>query len=136
MGASPKAALTLARTITEIDVRDVLPAIRVPTLVLHRRGDRGALLDEGRYVAERIPGAKFVALDGEDHLLWAGDQEAVLGKVEEFLTGARHGGHEIDRVLSTILFTDLIGSTERAAAMGDRRWRDLLPSGRDPTEGT
>ena len=109
MGASPKAALALARTNTEIDVRDVLPAIRVPTLVLHRRGDRGARLDEGRYIAERIPGAKFVALDGEDHLLWAGDQESVLGEVEEFLTGTRHGGNEIDRVLTTILFTDVVG---------------------------
>ena len=124
MGASPKVAL--ARTNTQIDVRDLLPAIRVPTLVLHRRGDRGAHPDEGRYIAERIPGARLVVLDGEDHLLWAGDQESILGEIEEFLTGARHGGNEIDRVLTTILFTDIVGSTERAAALGDRRWCDLL----------
>jgi class 3 adenylate cyclase len=125
MGASPRAAGTLARTNTEIDVRNILPAIRVPTLVLHRRDDRGADFEEGRYIAERIPGAKFVALEGEDHLLWAGDQDSVLDEVEEFLTGSRQAP-EIDRVLTTILFTDIVDSTARAAASGDRLWRDLL----------
>jgi class 3 adenylate cyclase len=126
MGASPRAALMLARTNTEIDVRHILPTIRVPTLVMHRRGDRGAHWKGGRYIAERIPGAKFVALDGEDHLVWAGDQDSVLGEIEEFLTGARYGGPEIDRVLTTILFTDIVASTQRAAALGDRPWNDLL----------
>ena len=125
MGASPRAALALARTNTEIDVRDILPTIRVPTLVLHRRQDHDAKFEEGRYIADRIPGAKFVALDGADHLIWVGAQEAVLNEVEEFLTGARQGS-DLDRVLTTILFTDITGSTERAAALGDRSWRDLL----------
>jgi pimeloyl-ACP methyl ester carboxylesterase len=125
MGASPRAAVTLARTNTEIDVRDVLPAIRVSTLVMHRRHDRGADFEEGRYIADRIPGARFVALEGEDHLLWAGDQGSVLDKIEEFLTGARQAP-EIDRVLTTILFTDIVDSTARATASGDRLWRDLL----------
>jgi pimeloyl-ACP methyl ester carboxylesterase len=125
MGASPRAAVTLARTNTEIDVRDILPTIRVPTLVMHRRHDRGADFEEGRYIAERIPGARFVALEGEDHLMWAGDQDSVLDRIEEFLTGTRHAP-EIDRVLTTVLFTDIVDSTARAAASGDRLWRDLL----------
>jgi class 3 adenylate cyclase len=124
--ASPREALTLARTNAEIDVREVLPAIRVPTLVMHRRGDRATKVEEGRYLAARIPGAKLVELDGEDHTFWTGDQEAVLGEIEEFLTGTRQGDHEIDRVLTTLLFTDVVGSTERAAALGDLQWRDLL----------
>ena len=107
MGASPRAALALARTNTEIDVRDILPTIRVPTLVLHRRQDQDAKFAEGRYIADRIPGAKFVGLDGADHLIWVGDQDAVLNEVEEFLTGARQSS-ELDRVLTTILFTDIV----------------------------
>ena len=125
MGASPRAAMALARTNAEIDVRDILPTIRVPTLVMHRRHDRGAHFEEGRYIAERIPGAEFVALEGEDHLLWAGDQDAVLDEIEEFLTGSRQVP-EIDRVLTTVLFTDIVNSTARAAACGDRLWRDTL----------
>jgi pimeloyl-ACP methyl ester carboxylesterase len=125
MGASPRAAATLARINSEIDVREILPAIRVPTLVMHRRQDRCADLEEGRYIAERIPGARFVALEGEDHLLWVGDPDPVLGEIEEFLTGSRQAP-EIDRVLTTVLFTDIVNSTARAAAFGDRLWRDLL----------
>ena len=125
MGASPREALTLARMNTEIDVRTILPAIRVPTLVLHRRDDRDALIAGGRYIADHIPGAKLVELDGADHLLWAGDQDSVLNEIEEFLTGVRHSAAS-DRVLTTILFTDIVGSTARAAALGDRQWRDLL----------
>jgi pimeloyl-ACP methyl ester carboxylesterase len=125
MGASPRAAVALARTNTEIDVRDILPTIRVPTLVMHRRHDRGAAFEGGRYIAERIPGARFVALDGEDHLLFAGDQDSVLDQIEEFLTGTRQAP-EIDRVLTTVLFTDIVDSTARAVATGDRLWRDLL----------
>lgn len=124
MSASPRGALTLARMNTQIDVRDILPAIRVPTLVLHRRGDRDARLEEARYIAGRIPGARLVELDGADHLLWAGDQEPVLNEIEEFLTGAR--GAEIDRVLTTILITDIVESTRRATALGDREWRLVL----------
>ena len=123
--ASPGAALALARMNTEIDIRSVLPTISVPTLVLHRRGDRDANVAEGRWIASRIPGARFVELDGEDHLPWIGDQDSVVDEIEEFLTGVRGGG-EPDRVLATLLFTDIVGSTARAAEVGDRAWRDLL----------
>lgn len=124
-GASPGAALMLAHTNTEIDVRGILSSIRVPTLVLHRRGDRDAKFAEGEYIAAHIPNAKFVALDGEDHLIWSQSPEVALDEIEEFLTGTRHS-HEIDRVLATVLFTDIVDSTGRAAALGDQRWRDLL----------
>jgi class 3 adenylate cyclase len=124
-GASPRAALTLARTNTQIDVRDVLPTITVPTLVIHRTGDRDVKIEEARYIAGRIPRARLVELSGEDHLAYVGDQDAVLDEIEEFLTGVRRGP-EPDRVLATVLFTDIVGSTERAAELGDRRWRDLL----------
>ncbi len=123
--ASPGAALALLRMNTQIDVRHVLPAVRVPTLVLHRTGDLDANVGEGRWIAARIPGARFVELPGADHLPWIGDSDAVVGEVEEFLTGVRHEP-ELDRVLATVLFTDIVGSTEQAAALGDRRWRDLL----------
>ncbi len=125
--ASPSAVLALTRMNAQIDVRHVLPAIRVPTLVLHRHGDRTLDVRGGRYMADRIPGAKFVELPGDDHLPWVGDQDAVLDEVEEFLTGVRRGP-EPDRVLATVMFVDVVGSTERAAALGDRRWRDLLES--------
>jgi class 3 adenylate cyclase len=85
------------------------------------------LADGGRYVAERIPGARYVELPGYDHFPWVGDTDAVLDEIEEFVTGTRHG-HEPDRVLATVMFTDIVGATERAVALGDRRWRDLLDS--------
>ena len=125
--ASPGAALALARMNTEIDIRHVLPAIRVPTLILHRAGDLDIDVGGSRYMAERVPNAKYVELSGNDHLPWVADQDAILDEVEEFLTGTRHAP-EIDRVLATVMFTDIVGSTERAAALGDRRWRDLLES--------
>jgi pimeloyl-ACP methyl ester carboxylesterase len=123
--ASPGAALALARMNTQIDIRQVLPAIRVPTLVIHRTGDRDIDVGGARWMAERIPGARYVELPGDDHLPWAGDQDALLGEIEEFLTGVRHV-EVSDRVLATVLFTDIVGSTERAAAVGDREWRELL----------
>jgi pimeloyl-ACP methyl ester carboxylesterase len=125
LGASPGAVLALMRMNAEIDIRHVLPSIHVPTLVLHRTGDRVADVGEGRYLAASIPGAKFVELPGRDHLPFVGDTDAILSEIEEFLTGARHAP-EPDRALATILFTDIVGSTERAAELGDRRWRDLL----------
>ena len=125
LGASPRAAQTLARTNTEIDVRQVLPTVRVPTLVLHRTGDRDVSVEEARYIAGRIPGARLVELPGEDHLVFAGDQDGLLDEVEEFLTGVRPV-HETDRILATVLFTDIAGSTERAVSLGDRRWKELL----------
>jgi class 3 adenylate cyclase len=109
---------------SRIDVRRVLPTIRVPTLVLHRRGDRDSRPEEGRYIAEHIPGARFVELAGEDHIPWI-DADQIVDEVEEFLTGVRRGP-EPDRVLATVLLTDIAGSTERAAELGDRRWRELL----------
>ena len=90
----------------------MLPAIRVPTLVLHRAGDTRVKPEEGRWIAKRIPDAKYVELPGDDHLAWAGDVDPLLDEVEEFLTGTRRGP-EPDRVLATVLFTDIVGSTER-----------------------
>jgi class 3 adenylate cyclase len=123
--ASPGAAVALLRMNTQIDVRSVLPSIRVPTLVLHRRDDTEVLVDEGRWIASRIPGARFVELPGADHLPWVGDSDAALDELQEFLTGVRRGV-EPDRVLATVLFTDIVGSTERAVAAGDRAWAGLL----------
>jgi class 3 adenylate cyclase len=121
--ASPAAAAALTRMSAMIDIRHLLPAIHVPTLVLHRADE--ALADASRYVAERIPGARVVELPGGDHMPWLGDQDAVLDEIEEFLTGTRpHPA--LDRVLATVLFTDIVGSTELLADLGDRRWRDLL----------
>jgi class 3 adenylate cyclase/pimeloyl-ACP methyl ester carboxylesterase len=123
--ASPGAFAALMRMNAEIDVRHVLPTIRVPTLVLHREGDSAVNVDQGRYIAERIPGAKYVELPGVDHLPMAGDFDAMVDEVEEFLTGVRHAP-ESDRVLATVLFTDIVGATERAAELGDHAWRALL----------
>jgi len=122
---TPASALAWFRITMEIDIRDVLPAIRVPTLVLHRSGDRGVPIEAGRYLAEHIPDAKFVELEGVDHYPFAGDSDAMLDEVEEFLTGSRRS-REPDRVLATVLFTDIVGSTELAAELGDRRWAELL----------
>jgi class 3 adenylate cyclase len=106
----------------------VLPTIQAPTLILHRVGDRTVPVEAGRYLAQHIPGAKYVELPGDDHLLQAFDQETLdllIDETEEFITGARPGP-EPDRVLVTVLFTDIVSSTERAAEVGDRRWRELL----------
>lgn len=124
-GASPGAALALARMNTHIDIRAVLPSIGVPTLVLHRSYDRDANVEEGRYIASGIPHAKFVELDGVDHLPFVGDADSVVDEIEEFLTGIRPV-RPSERVLATVMFTDIVASTERAAEVGDRRWADLL----------
>ncbi len=123
--ASPKAAAALLRMNTQIDVRDVLPTIGVPTLLIYRSDDADVHVDEGRYIAERIPGSTFVELPGADHLMWTGDADALLDEVEGFLTGVRRGP-DPDRVLATVLFTDVVGSTETATRVGDRVWRSLL----------
>ncbi|HEY7141608.1 MAG TPA: adenylate/guanylate cyclase domain-containing protein [Methylomirabilota bacterium] len=125
MGASPGANAALLQMNDEMDVRHVLPAIRVPTLVVHSVGDRALSAGGSRFMAAQIPGARYVELRGDDHVPWGEDADAILDEVEEFLTGVRHGP-EPDRVLATVLFTDIVGSTEKAAALGDRRWRDLL----------
>jgi len=123
--ASPGAAHALARMNAEIDVRAVLPTIRVPTLVLHRSDDAAVPIGMGRYLGERISGAKFVELPGVDHIVFLGNTDVLVDEIEEFLTGMRRGV-EVDRVLATVMFTDIVDSTRRASDLGDRRWRDLL----------
>ena len=123
--ASPGAVRAVMQMNREIDVRHVLPAVRVPTLIVHRTGDRNIAIQHARYIAEHIPGARLVELPGDDHMPWLGDSDVLLDEVEEFLTGVRHGP-DPDRVLATVLFTDIVGATERAAELGDRKWRDLL----------
>jgi pimeloyl-ACP methyl ester carboxylesterase len=123
--ASPAMVRQIFEMFLDIDVRAILPTIQVPTLVLHRRGDRVVNRRAGRELAARIPGARYVELPGIDHLPWATDPESVLGEIEEFLTGAR-SRPEPDRVLATVMFTDIVGSTERLAELGDARWRELL----------
>jgi pimeloyl-ACP methyl ester carboxylesterase len=124
-GASPRAAVRLGRLNSEIDVRDVLPAIHTPTLVVHRRDDQHVNVEEGRYLSEHIPGAKFVALSGNDHSIWATGNDDIVDEVEEFLTGVRRVP-ATDRKLLTVLFTDIVSSTAIAAKLGDQRWGELL----------
>ncbi len=123
--ASPGAAVALLRMNTQIDVRDVLPTIRVPTLMFQRLDDRDVHIDEARWIASRIPGARLVELAGDAHVPWLGERDGFLGEIEEFLTGARPE-HVSDRVLATVLFTDLVGSTERAVRFGDEQWGEIL----------
>jgi class 3 adenylate cyclase len=124
-GASPSAVVALTRMNAAIDIRHVLPVIAVPTLVIHRSEDMIVSVEAGRDLAAGIEGAKYVELPGEDHLWFHGDGDAILGEVEEFLTGTR-GAEIVDRILATVMFTDIVDSTRKAAALGDRRWRDLL----------
>jgi class 3 adenylate cyclase/pimeloyl-ACP methyl ester carboxylesterase len=124
-GGTPNEARAWYEMTTDIDVRRVLPTIRVPTLVVHRVGDRALPIESSRYIAAHIAGARLVELPGTDHFLFSGDVDALTDEFAEFLTGVRPQA-ETDRVLATILFTDIVGSTERAAAKGDREWRRLL----------
>jgi pimeloyl-ACP methyl ester carboxylesterase len=123
--ATPAMMMQLFAMFLDIDVRSILPSIHVPTLVLHRRGDRAVNRRAGKWMADRIPGARYVELPGIDHSPFAGDTDALLDEVEEFLTGARRAP-EVDRVLATVMFTDIVGSTEKAAALGDMLWREVL----------
>ena len=123
--ASPGAALALLRMNTQIDVRDVLPAIRVPSLVMQRTFDRDANVEEGRYLADRIPGARFVEFPGTDHLWWTEDVDLIVDHIEELVTGVRPAPQP-DRVLATVLFTDIVDSTDRVRELGDERWASLL----------
>lgn len=125
MGASPGAAVALTKMNAEIDVRNVLPTVRVPTLVIHRSGDLCLKVEEGRYVAEKIPGCKYVELGGIDHLPFVGNQEEVLEEIEEFLTGMRHS-EEIDRVLATVLCIKIVNPQNEAKQRGTEDWQDLL----------
>jgi class 3 adenylate cyclase len=126
--ASPGAIVALFRANFEIDVRPILPTIHLPTLILHRVGDKTVPVEEGRYLAQHIAGAKYVELPGDDHLLQAFDQDVLdrlIDEVEEFITGERHRP-EPDRTLATVMFTDIVGSTEHATRLGDRQWHELL----------
>jgi pimeloyl-ACP methyl ester carboxylesterase len=123
--ASPGDAAQLLRINTSIDVRQVLPSIQVPTLMLHRSGDRDVNVDEGRWIARQIPGARFIELSGDDHLPFLGDTDAVLDPIQEFLTGTK-GPDDSNRVLATVLLTDIVSSTALASELGDARWTELL----------
>jgi class 3 adenylate cyclase len=125
LAASPGNARELLTAAADLDVRELLPQISVPTLVLHRNGDTAWDPRHSRYIAEHIPGARFVELEGEDSLPFLGDSDAIVEEVEQFLTGGRAGG-EATRALLTVMFTDIVDATPRAAELGDRRWRDLL----------
>jgi pimeloyl-ACP methyl ester carboxylesterase len=125
LAASPGVARATIRMVHEIDVRAVLGAVRVPTLVLHREGDGVVDVEEARYVAGRIQGARLVVLTGADHIPWAGDQESVIRAIEQFLDVERPPV-ELDRVLATVMFTDIVGSTQKAVGLGDRAWRELV----------
>jgi class 3 adenylate cyclase len=130
LSATPGALAALRRMNLEIDIRTVLPTIRVPTLVLHRTGDRHVPVDVSRLVAEQIPGALYRELEGIDHIPWVGDAAAVVVAVREFVERIwrERPWEEIepDRVLATVLFTDIVGSTEKAMTLGDVRWSELL----------
>ena len=123
--ASPGAAAQMLRMNTYVDLRAVLPTIRVPTLVLQALDDRDVDVRDGRYLAEHIPGAKYVELPSGDHMWWVSHQDEIIGEIQEFLTGARPVA-EVDRFLATSLFTDIVGSTVKAAELGDHRWRELV----------
>ena len=123
--ASPGAAVTLLRMNTQIDIRGILASIHVPTLIIHRTGDRDANVEGARWMAQQIPNARFVELTGDDHLHWVGDQDAVLDEIQEFITGERPKP-DITRVLMTILFTDIVDSTQLAHDIGDAEWKVLL----------
>lgn len=121
----PSMARAVSKVIAEADVRDVLGHIEAPTLILHRVGSTYIPVGHGRYLAEHIAGSRLVELPGTDTLYWVGDTGPMLDEIEEFITGVR-GGADAERMLATIMFTDIVGSTQHAAALGDDRWRDLL----------
>ena len=123
--ASPGAAVTLLKMNTQLDITHALPTIHVPTLVMHRTNDLDVNIEEGRWLAERIPGARFVEFSGPDHMPWIGDQNGILDEIQEFLTGARPEPNPT-RVLATILFTDIVESTRHAHELGDFAWKTLL----------
>lgn len=123
---SPGGLLASSRWVRALDLRPLLSNIQCPTLVIHRTGDQMVSVEESRLLARAVPDAQLVELDGDDHLPWTGDQDAVLDAMEQFLVGRHAVEADPDRVLATVLFTDIVGSTEQAASLGDRRWRQLL----------
>ena len=126
LSAGPSTYINLLKLYSEIDVSSILPTLHIPTLILNRTNDSG-FIEQARYLAKHISDAKYIELRGEDHLWWAGDTDALIDEIQEFLTGERQP-IEPNRVLATVLFTDIVDSTKRAAEIGDRRWRDLLDS--------
>ena len=126
--ASPGAALVFDRLLRDSDIRDVLPAIQVPVLVTHRVGDTEASIESARHLAANIPGARLLELEGADHYPFSGQQEPLLDAVERFLASAHGAEVDFDRILATVLFTDLVGSTEHAARIADKAWKDLIAS--------
>jgi class 3 adenylate cyclase len=125
LSQSPGAAVAELRKYWQTDVRAILPTIHVPTLVLHRARDAWADVRSARYVADHIPGSRFVELPGRDHAPWGEEMDVLVSEIEEFLTGERRA-RETDRILATVLFTDIVGSTRKAAEIGDARWKELL----------
>ena len=130
LGASPAAAVELVKMAMDTDARPILPTINVPTLILHRVGDRTCSVQNARFAAEQIPESKYAELPGVDHLPWVGDSDGIIREIDSFLTDIwKRGGWEEaepERVLATVLFTDIVGSSEKAASLGDRAWRELL----------
>jgi pimeloyl-ACP methyl ester carboxylesterase/class 3 adenylate cyclase len=129
LSASPSAAVDLQRMNIDTDTRALLPSIHVPTLILHREGDRNVDVKNARYAAEHIPGARYVELPGDDHLPWIGDSDAIVGEIDRFLAEIWNSGWDAptpDRVLATVLFTDIVGSTAKAVELGDSGWRELI----------
>jgi class 3 adenylate cyclase len=126
LGASPGAAKTIMRMNSQIDITDILPSVKVPTLIIHRKDDVTVNVEGGRLLAERIPNAKYVELPGVDHLPMVGENsDRILDEMAQFLTG-EFRPIETERILATVLFTDIVDSTKQAAELGDRQWRDLL----------
>lgn len=123
--ASPADALTLAKMNTQMEIRDILPVISTPTLILHRIGDMDASIEGARFMAGKIPHARLIELDGNDHIPWVGDADMLLDEIEMFVTG-QLTTNQPERILATVLFTDIVGSTELATTLGDKRWHDLL----------
>lgn len=132
--AGPKAAINMWKLGTEVDVRDILPTIRVPTLILHKQHDKWIKLEESQYLASHIPGAKLIVLPGLDHVTWGDGQDRLVAEVEEFVTGTRPQNIP-ERALLTVLFTDIVDSTQIASERGDRQWQDLLLKHHDVARG-
>lgn len=127
LAASPGTAAKLLMMNAEVDVRAVLPSISVPTLVLHRAEDKAIDIRHSRYLAEHVPGARYVELPGDEAITFGADVNSLVDEIEEFLTGARNSS-DTERILATVMFSDIVDSTRRAAELGDRRWRDVLES--------
>jgi len=127
LSASPGGIKAVSILNCQIDIRPILPSVQAPTLILHRRGDRMVPIAASRALADQIPNARFIEYEGEDHLFWTGDVDCLLGDIEEFVTGHReNSSFDLERVLATVLFTDIVDSTRVASALGDQTWRHLL----------